>query len=154
MFVDLMKWNKEYVDTIWYGIKGKHWEPVGEDKYKSLPESANYKPGSNCPWGFRGPLERWDANKPDNALNLLNSWKKQFTAYDYAKTFKFDSSKVKNELAALENLKTTILIPMEMGFIDYETGIKKFEEGAKAAGLEKVYTELQTQIDAYKSANP
>ncbi|WP_141499959.1 ABC transporter substrate-binding protein [Paenibacillus luteus] len=153
MFLDLLKWNRAYSDLTWYGIEGKHWEPVGDDRFKALADSANYPPGSNDPWGWRGPNERWSVESPDEIVEQLQSFRKDVNKYPYGGNFVYSDANVKNENAAIHNLAQQYMSPASVGLIDYETAYAKFESAAKKAGLDKVLQDLQAQLDEYKANN-
>jgi putative aldouronate transport system substrate-binding protein len=154
MFLDLLKWNKAYSDLTWYGIKGKHWEPVGEDRFKPLADSSKYPPGANDPWGWRGPNERWSVESPDDIVKHLKDYRKEVHEMPYGANFVYSGDKVKNELAAIKNLVDQYMDPATVGLVDYETAYAKYIEAAKKAGLERVLQDVQEQMDAYKAKNP
>jgi putative aldouronate transport system substrate-binding protein len=154
MFLDLLKWNKAYSDLTWYGINGKNWEPSGDDRFKALTDSAKYPPGSNDPWGWRGPNERWSVESPDEIVKQLQEFRKVVHDYPYGGNFIYSDAKVKNENAAINNLAEQYMNPASVGLIDYETAYAKFESAAQKAGLDKILKDLQEQLDAYKAKNP
>ncbi|WP_337102494.1 ABC transporter substrate-binding protein [Paenibacillus sp. YIM B09110] len=154
MFLDLLKWNKAYSDLTWYGIEGKHWEPVGDDRFKALADSPKYPPGANDPWGWRGPNERWSVESPDEIVNTLKGFRSEVHEYPYGGNFVYSDANVKNENAAIQNLAQQYMDPASVGLVDYETAYTKFESAAKKAGLDKALQDLQAQIDAYKANNP
>jgi ABC-type sugar transport system, periplasmic component len=154
MFLDLLKWNKAYSDLTWYGIEGKHWEPVGDDRFKSLADSPKYPPGANDPWGWRGPNERWSVETPDEIVKELKDYRMVAHEYPYGANFIYSDANVKNEKAAINNLAEQYMNPASVGLVEYEAAFAKFESAAKKAGLDKVLKDLQAQIDAYKANNP
>ncbi|MFC4776255.1 ABC transporter substrate-binding protein [Paenibacillus sp. GCM10023252] len=154
MLLDLLKWNLEYTDLTWYGIKGKHWEPAGDDRFKSLPDAVNYPPSSNDPWGWRGPNERWSVDQPDEIVAQLKGYRMETHEYPYGMNFIYSDAKVKNENAAIQNLAQQYMNPASVGLVDYETAYGKFQAAAKKAGLDKVLKDLQEQIDTYKASHP
>ncbi|MBP3961849.1 ABC transporter substrate-binding protein [Paenibacillus lignilyticus] len=154
MFLDLLKWNKEYFDLTWYGIKGKHWEPSGDDRFISLADAANYPPSGNDPWGWRGTFERWNVEQPDDVVAQLKGYRESFHEYPYGLSFVYSDANVKNENAAINNLAQQYMNPVSVGLADYDTAYAKFEKAANKAGLEKVLTDLQMQIDTFKKNNP
>ena len=68
-------------------------------------------------------------------------------------TFVFNDSNVKNEVAAIGNVMLRYAIPLEYGLIkDLDKGHADLIEQLKKAGIEKVQTEIQSQIDAFLAA--
>lgn len=154
MFLELLKSNRDYYDLSWYGIKGKHYEPVGDDKYKALPDAGKYPATSNCPWGWWSSLERFDVNKPQVAIDLNKEFASKYIEYPYDVKFSFNPEKVKSELAAMSNVANKYMKALGLGIIKYDDTVQKIKEEYKKAGVDKVLAEMQAQIDEYKKNNP
>ena len=151
MFIDLMQNDKELHDLIMSGINGVHYEPVGDDKFKSLAKSDNYTGFSN--WSFNSPLNRTNESFPQEANTMAADWEAKIYHYPL-ETFVFDNSKVKTEVANVSNVMLRYAIPLEYGVIDdIDKGIADLNKQVKAAGLEKIQAEMQSQIDAFLAAN-
>ncbi|MEF2967508.1 ABC transporter substrate-binding protein [Paenibacillus sp. M1] len=150
MLIDLLQNDKEIHDLTMYGIAGKHYEPVGDDKYTAGPNAANYTGFSN--WGWNSQLNRTDASYPVEADEMLKQW--QSKVYHFPlETFVFDDSKVKNEVANVGNVMLRYAIPLEYGLIpDLDKGQAELIEQLKSAGIDKIQQELQGQIDAFLAA--
>ncbi|WP_168120644.1 ABC transporter substrate-binding protein [Paenibacillus sp. HB172176] len=147
MMIDLMQNDKEIHDLIMYGIAGVHYEPVGDDKYKTTDKNANFTGFSN--WDFNSPLNRGNESFPQEVTDMVNSWESQVYHYPL-ETFVFDNSKVKTEIASVGNVMLRYGIPLEYGVIkDIDKGLEDLNKQLKAAGLEKIQGELQAQIDAF-----
>jgi putative aldouronate transport system substrate-binding protein len=147
MFIDLMQNDKQLHDLIMYGINGVHYEPVGDDKYKTLEKNPNFIGFSN--WNFNSPLNRDNESFPQEASDLAKGWEANVYHYDL-ETFVFDNSKVKTEIANVGNVMLRYAIPLEYGVIDdIDKGLADLNKQLKSAGVEKIQTELQAQIDAF-----
>ncbi|SDD05051.1 putative aldouronate transport system substrate-binding protein [Paenibacillus sp. UNCCL117] len=150
MALDLLRYDKDLYDLTFYGIKGKHWEPVGDKKFRSLPASANYPPEGSSPWGWRTPLSRQvEGLTGDLVESVYSRWKSGNIIHSPLETFALDDSKIKNELAALNNVTQTYLLPIYHGLVKPEEGLPQVLEKMKQAGLDKVQAEFQAQLDAY-----
>lgn len=147
MLIDLLQNDKEIHDLTMYGIAGKHFEAVGDDKQKPGPSAANYTGFSN--WGWNSQLNRTSATYPEEAQKIFDGW--QSGIYHFPlETFVFDDAKVKNEVANIGNVMLRYAIPLEYGLIkDTAKGQADLVKQLKAAGIEKVQQELQSQIDAF-----
>ncbi|WP_379128372.1 ABC transporter substrate-binding protein [Paenibacillus sp. sgz500958] len=151
MFIDLMQNDKELHDLIMSGIEGVHYVAVGDDKFKSTDKSANYTGFSN--WSFNSKLNRTNEAFPQEANALLADWDAKVYHYTL-ETFVFDNSKVKTEVANVGNVMLRYAIPLEYGAIDdVDKGLEELNKQIKAAGLEKIQAEMQSQIDAFLAAN-
>lgn len=67
--------------------------------------------------------------------------------------FNFDPSKVTAEIAAVQNVKEEFWATLMTGTVDPDKFIPQANEKFKAAGLDKIIAEAQSQIDAWKAAN-
>ncbi|TYP76632.1 ABC transporter substrate-binding protein [Paenibacillus methanolicus] len=156
MALDLLRYDKELFDLTTYGIQGKHWEPVGDDKYRSLPGSTGYPPDGACPWGWRTPELYRQLEGPAGEMiqSYYAKWKADTIVDIKLATFVLDDTNIKNELAALANVQNTYLLPIYHGLVKPEEGIPVALEKLKQAGIDKVQAEMQKQIDAYVQNNP
>ncbi len=66
--------------------------------------------------------------------------------------FSFDATPVKTEVAAATNVVNQYKVGLESGSLDPAL-IAEFNEKLKASGLDKIITEKQKQLDAWKAAN-
>ncbi|MBW7458912.1 ABC transporter substrate-binding protein, partial [Paenibacillus sepulcri] len=147
MLIDLLQNDKEIHDLTMYGITGKHYDPVGDDKFQPGPNAANYTNFSN--WGWNSPLNRTSATFPQEATDIANGWKDKVYHFPL-ETFVFDNAKVKNEVANVGNVMLRYSIPLEYGLIkDLDKGQADLIKQLQAAGIDKIRQELQSQIDAF-----
>jgi len=137
-----------------YKRQGKHWEPVGDKKFKSLAASAGYPPEGACPWGWRTPLSRQlEGVAGDTVQTFYAKWKAENTIHSPLETFALDDSAIKNELAALDNVQKTYLVPIFFGLVKPDKGIPEVLEKMKQAGIDKVREEMQRQINQFLQSN-
>lgn len=152
MLIDLLQNDKQIHDLSMYGIAGTHYEAVGDDKYNAGPSAANYSPSGFSAWGWNSALNRQDAAYPKVADDMFNTWTSKVYHFPL-ETFVFDDSNVKNEVANIGNVMLRYAIPLEYGLIkDLDKGQADLIAQLKSAGIEKVQTELQAQIDAFLAA--
>ncbi|WP_025679929.1 ABC transporter substrate-binding protein [Paenibacillus massiliensis] len=147
MLIDLLQNDKEIHDLTMYGIAGTHYNPEGDDKFSPGPSASNYTGFSN--WGWNSYLNRQDSSYPVEADDIFNNW--QENVYHYPlETFVFDDAKVKSEVANISNVMVRYGIPLEYGLIqDLDQGLAALNSQLKAAGIDKVQQEMQSQIDAF-----
>ncbi|MFC4597337.1 ABC transporter substrate-binding protein [Cohnella hongkongensis] len=154
MVIDLLRYDKEIHDLTNLGIEGKHWEAVGEDQFKSLPDSQNFLPGSACPWGWNSLTERQSADTPPIKEEILAKWKSGNIVEHELQMFFYDQNKMKTELAAIENVLKTYYLPLQYGMVDPVKGLATLKQKLNEAGFEKVKEDLQRQLDEFRQANP
>ncbi|WP_048745124.1 DUF3502 domain-containing protein [Paenibacillus sp. P22] len=147
MLIDLLQNDKEIHDLTMYGISGTNYVPEGDDKYSAGPAAANYTGFSN--WGWNSQLNRSDSSYPKEADDIFEKW--QSSIYHFPlETFVFDDAKVKTEVASISNVMLRYSIPLEYGLVkDLDKGQADLIKQLKAAGIEKVMTEMQAQVDAF-----
>jgi len=146
-FIDLLHHDKQIHDLAMYGIAGKHYMPVEDDKMLSGPYAAHYTGFSV--WGWNSPLNRVDAAYPQEAADMHDRWLKQIYAYPL-ETFAFNDAAVKSEVANVGNVMIRYAIPLEYGLIDdLDKGHAELLHQLRAAGIERIRQELQSQIDAF-----
>lgn len=83
---------------------------------------------------------------------MSKAW--EATVYHYPlETFVFDNSKVKTEVANVSNVMLRYAIPLEYGAIkDVDKGLEDLQKKIKAAGIDKIIAEVQSQVDAFLAA--
>ncbi|WP_342480340.1 ABC transporter substrate-binding protein [Paenibacillus sp. FSL L8-0340] len=149
-FLNLLNTDPVLRNMIDSGIEGVHYEKVGDNMVKNLPDAKNY----DMPTFSLGNIMINYLNEGDPE----NKWE-EFKKFNDAGInapllgFNFDTSKITNEIAAVQNVKEEFWAPLMTGAVDPEEYLAKANEKFKAAGLDKIITEAQSQLDAWKAAN-
>ncbi|QHT59783.1 ABC transporter substrate-binding protein [Paenibacillus lycopersici] len=151
MLINLLHTDPEVLNTLVYGVEGKHYVKVSDNVIK-LPDGvaagqSGYMPGNNWMEGNQFLDYLWDNEDP-------NKWDeyKAFNAAAKASPivgFTFNADSVKNEEAAIVNIYNAYIDGLATGTMDYKKALPEFVDKMKKAGLEKVITEKQKQIDAF-----
>lgn len=63
--------------------------------------------------------------------------------------FSLDTSSIETEYAAVQNVIQQYWWPLELAYVDIESGLKDYQSKMEAAGIEKVREEFQRQLDEY-----
>ena len=143
--IEIINTDKEINNLLVYGIEGKDYEKIGENKVK-LPEDKKY----------RGP-RNWHIGSVENSYLLENQ-----ADSTYDDTRKFNDSAVVSPIlgfnANLDNItlqtancKTVIneyLELIDLG-ISSEEKYNEFISKLKAAGVDDIIKEMQKQIDEW-----
>ncbi|MEY8745791.1 DUF3502 domain-containing protein [Bacillales bacterium AN1005] len=92
-------------------------------------------------------------NTPQEALDIIAA--SQTKLYHYPlESFVLVDTKVKNEIANIGNVMMRYNLPLEYGIInDLNKGQQDLLNQLKAAGIDKVKEELQSQIDNFLAGN-
>jgi len=149
-FLNLLNTDPVLRNMVDSGIEGVHYKKLDDKYMENLPESKNY----DMPTFSFGNVMLTYLVEGDPE----NKWE-EFKKYnDSGKPavllgFNFDPSKVSTEIAAVQNAKEAFWSPLMTGTVDPEKYVPQAIEKMKAAGLDKIMAEAQSQIDAWKAAN-
>ncbi|MDU5107886.1 ABC transporter substrate-binding protein [Clostridium sp.] len=147
-FLSLLNTDKTLRNIINFGVEGLHYEKVGEDHIKILnPEQKNY----DVPYFSLGnlfityklegePDTKWEEFKEFNDNSIMSP----------ALGFKFDSSSVSNEIAAINNVIEEFKSAIFSGSVDVDEYLEKLNAKLKEQGVDRVIAEMQKQIDEWK----
>ncbi|MFC0214572.1 ABC transporter substrate-binding protein [Paenibacillus chartarius] len=148
MAIELLRYDPQIHDLTNFGIAGKHYEPVGDKQFKPLADSSKFPPAGVSPWGWNSLNERLDSTVAKEIEEFTETWKKNVTVNHPLETFTFDDSKVKNEVAAVNNVMNANGKPVFYGIIDPAKGVQDLKDKLKQAGIDKIIAEMQAQADA------
>ncbi len=153
MMLNLFGTHKDYFDLTTYGIEGLHYQAIGDNQMKTLPDGASRFPTkANCPWGWeRKDFMRYPDIVSKDLIGIEKSW------IDGGKTsttpivsFNFVDTNVKNEIAAITNIYNVRGKALLSGLLpNVDDEVAKLKADLKKAGVEKVQAELQKQLDEY-----
>jgi putative aldouronate transport system substrate-binding protein len=149
-FLNLLNTDAYLRNLVDSGIEGVHYEKIGDNKMKNLEQSKSY----DMPTFSLGNIMITYLNESDPD----NKWE-EFKKFNAAGVnapllgFNFDTSKITQEIAAIQNVREEFWSSLMTGTVDPEQYLPKANEKFKAAGLDKVIAEAQAQIDAWRAAN-
>lgn len=153
-FIDWIFQSRENHDLIEMGIKGKHWIPVGEERYKfpegleqeykfqwyeltGHPDMVRYSELYN---DDHISLNKWASSEERNVLSPLAGFTADFEA-------------VRTEKAGYDSIYKKIEVGIMNGaYQDPVAILEKVNSDARKAGLEKIREELKKQVQAFLDA--
>ncbi|MGL4450591.1 MAG: ABC transporter substrate-binding protein [Sarcina sp.] len=147
-FLNLLNTDEYLRNLINFGVEGVHYDLTDKGQVK-LKEPVDY----NVSYMSVGnlfktytlesePETKWDDFKKFNDEAKMSE----------SLGFKFDTSSVQNELAALANVVEEYKALVYSGSVDVEKTLKACNEKLYAQGLQKVIDEMQKQVDAWKAS--
>lgn len=147
---DLITSDREVFDAFMYGVKGTTYSLNDKGQYK-MTDKDKYSPSDM--WAARTTKFNRDA---DGTPDSYSTWKQTFeknivsdnSAEKYA-AFTIDTSKIETEYDACGNVEKQYWAPLALGYTNAKTGLAEYKQKMEAAGIEKVRTELQKQLDTY-----
>ncbi|MDI4649900.1 ABC transporter substrate-binding protein [Cohnella hashimotonis] len=151
MALELFRNNEEYFNLTTYGIAGKHYELTADRRIQELGGAeSGFKTDSASPWGWRTPaMVKPPVNEPKEVAEIRAAWEKTAVSNPLL-NFVFDTTNVKNELAAIKNVRDQYMVPLTFGDLsDPASAIDTLNAKFKEAGLDKVKAEAQKQIDEF-----
>jgi putative aldouronate transport system substrate-binding protein len=160
MFFDLMYSDAEVFNTVAKGIEGKHWAWVDKDKKViGFPEGLDPSTSPyniNTDWMIGNNFLAYYLN-PDQ----VGAWEETAKVNKQAVLpmmgpFVFDPTPIQAELAALSTVDQQFGQPLQAGLVDPndpQKGLAAWLKAQQSAGIEKVQTEIQRQLNEFIEAN-
>ncbi|MCJ8014492.1 ABC transporter substrate-binding protein [Paenibacillus sp. KQZ6P-2] len=156
MFLNLLNTDKEIYNTLVWGVEGKHYKKVAENRIETNADGG-YQ--IFAPWEFGNMtlsyLSEGDPKGGEVDNKFLNMWvdlNKNATPSN-ALGFVFDFTPVKTEKANVDAAIDELYYAISSGSVDPEKYLPQFLEKLKTAGADKIIAEKQKQLDAWKAEN-
>ena len=150
-FLDLMYSDSDISTLLNYGIEGTHYV-TNDDGTINYPEgvdatSCTYHPEMTWIWPNTYIAKQWETATKDLGTKMreFNKSAKKSKAMGWV----FDSTAVANEVTACTNVIKEYAYGLEVGAVDVDEVLPKFQQALKDAGIDKIIEEKQNQIDAW-----
>lgn len=148
--MNLMMTDKELFNLLTYGIEGKHYQKVGENRIELLEASNDY---GMAAWElgnqFLAYLLPGQADDTWEETDRINKESVPVPGFG----FNFDREPVKTEIAAMEAVFAKYGTSLAALTLDPDEIIKALQQEYKQAGADKVIAEVTKQYDAWKETN-
>lgn len=152
MLLEKLRTDQSYYNLLTYGIEGKNYEVTGDKQFKGLDQEG-FAQEQYCSWGYRDSNFRYDlVGSPSNLKDFKTELKSSSKTNIYT-SFYLNQDPIKNEYAAVLNVMQQYYLPLKLGYVDPVSGLATLKEKLKAAGVEKVQTEMQKQLDEFIKNN-
>lgn len=150
-FLTLLNTDPYLRNLLNYGIEGVHYEKVSENSIRLInPEQRRYE----IPYFSLGdlfitytldtePETKWEEFKEFNDSAEVSP----------LLGFKFDSSKVTSELAAINNVLEEFKSSLYSGSVDVDDYLNRLNSKLKEQGIDRVIAEMQAQVDEWRKNN-
>jgi putative aldouronate transport system substrate-binding protein len=139
------------------GVEGKHYAITAKANnvigFPSgvTPSNDRYNPSSS--WMFGNIFNDFYSSEEVVGAWPLSLKDNQTATPSKALGFAFDPTNVKTELAQVQLAQQQYGYPLIMGRVDSTSGLKTYLSKLNDAGLPKVITEVQNQLNKWKSSN-
>ncbi len=147
--------NPKLSNLLAYGIEGENYTVV-DNSNPDMPE-VSVKSGSEQTWGishnYIGPLfDQWGSewNSREAIENIMKTNHDAKTSGLYG--FRLDKEPIKTKLVQISSIITEVNQVFYTGSMsNFDEYVNEVNQRLKAAGIEDVYKEVQSQIDAWKT---
>jgi putative aldouronate transport system substrate-binding protein len=152
MAMDLICEDKSYEFLAYYGVEGVNY--VEKDGKIALPEGLTadkntYPPDAAGFWFTNKNLHLPQTSWTESYLALYNRIP-NLLGVDKLAAFAPNTDSIKTEVANCNAVLTQYQNPISIGAVkDVDAAYKQLDDKLKAAGVEKIYNELSTQIQSY-----
>lgn len=150
-YLNLMYTDPDIMNLLAWGVEGVHYE-MTDDGTIDFPEGVDATNSGYChnmAWMMPNQFisHVWAGNDP----NLWDRMKEfnDNAVKSAALGFAFDTAPVEAEITAVQNVYEQYQKSLEFGMMDPTTGIAEMNEKLKAAGLDIIINEKQTQLDRW-----
>ena len=147
-FLELWNTDPRIKNLVTYGIEGKHYEKISDNKIKRVDGALDMYKMDNATSGNVMISYLLDT-EPDDKYEAFNTFNNNAIA---AKTLGFspDVSEIKSKIAACSNAVDEFNSLLSVGAIDPEEYLDKMLTNIKNAGNEDVKAVLQKQYDEWR----
>ena len=149
--LNLMYTDPEVMNLLAWGIEGRHYQVLdnGMADFADGVNADNSGYNLNYGWMFGNQFIAyvWNGDSP-TIWQDTDEWNKS-ARRSTALGFTFDSTPVKNEVAACTNIVNEFSISITSGLVDPETTIPEFVKKLEASGIDKIIAEKQSQLNEW-----
>ncbi len=150
-FMNLLYADEDVKNLISYGVKDVHYVETGDGHidYPAGIDSSNSKYPATQPWMYGNTMFGgiWAGEDLDRDAQAAAYEAVTVTAPTLG--FMFDTSSVKNEVAACKSVVTEYSESLISGSVDPEVALPEFLEKLDKSGMNSILEEKQKQLDAW-----
>lgn len=157
-FIELLNTDDELYLLITQGEEGVDYEYAEDGTYSLIEGKYNFnynewQIGQSFSEDFTRALynknEAGDKQKESQSMVYAQDKEAEVSPLT---GFVFDTSPVKSQIANCSSIITEMIPALSSGSVDPETKVPEFLERLKAAGVDEIIAEKQTQLDAWNAA--
>ena len=147
-FIELLNTDKYLNNLINFGIEGKHYEKVSENRL-TIKQESGYKNIGNQ-WVYGNIFENYVYDgEDDDKFKILKEFNESAKVSDKM-GFLPNMEPVKIQASSCLNVCNDYIKSLTYGAVDVDETLPKFIKKLKSAGVEEVLAELQKQYDGWK----
>lgn len=146
--LEIVNTRPEVMNLICYGIEGKHYNKVSDNRIELIPNSDYTAPRSF----FVGSSKNLYLTHQyeDGVWEETEEWN---NTAEISPIFGFvpDTSPISGQLANCQNIIKEQIDVLVRGYVPVDEGIKKLNDSLKTAGVDEIIDEYQRQLDEWVS---
>ena len=139
------------VDNVYnllcYGIEGKHYNKVGENRIETIKDSG-YAP--NKSWEFGNNFNAYLMEGQEDDIWEQTKEVNETATVSKLLGFALDTEPIKSELEACNAAVEEYMYNLTAGAVDIDTKLPEFQKKLKNAGVDRMIAEVQKQVDEWK----
>lgn len=148
MFLNQLNTDPKLFTMLAYGLEGTHYAKFSDDEVLRSPDAQAYY----NPWlAGLGKLTQLPRVKGQAPWSVFEDFNKACVGTPIL-GFAFDNTPVKDQFAALINVRKEYADALTAGAVDPATELPKFIEKLKANGMDEVLAEANKQLEAFLAA--
>lgn len=148
-FIELLNIDKEIYNTISFGIEGKHYNKVGENRIE-LVEGSGYNIGAA--WKFGNQFNAYILPGQDDDVWVKTKEGNETAEKPMGFGFSFDKNPIKNIVTKINNVLEEYKT-IRQGVADPETYWDDYKTKLYESGLQEYIDEYQRQFNEYIAEN-
>ena len=145
-FLNLLHTDEYVINLLIYGIEGIHYKKIGDTVIQLMPQSQDYIVPNYVQGNLflsytieEEPVNKWEAFEDVNE----KAHKSLLLGFD------FDPSYVEREVSELERIINVFSRGLNTGTLDPNVYVPKLNEMLTQAGIDKVVTEIERQVNLW-----
>ena len=147
-FLNMVNHNVDNVyNLLCYGIEGKHYNKVGENRIETIKDSG-YAP--NKSWEFGNNFNAYLMEGQEDDIWEQTKEVNETATVSKLLGFALDTEPIKSELEACNAAVEEYMYNLTAGAVDIDTKLPEFQKKLKNAGVDRMIAEVQKQVDEWK----
>lgn len=148
--IGVMWSDKEIFNMFLYGLEGKNYTKVSENRIEQIAESGYER--SELAWSVGNQFQAYILPSQEDDVWEVTAANNAVAEQSHLTGFTFDGTSVETEVAQINSVKGEY--ELQYFYVeDFDAWLAEYEAKVMAAGLETCIEEVQAQIDAWRTAN-
>ncbi len=150
-FIELLNTDKELYNLLCFGMEGRHYEKLSENRIKLIPDSGY---SINVSWEFGNQFNAYLTPGLSEDVWVQTAKVNAEAKYSPVVGFTFDPEPVRVEITNCQAVYTEFYYPLVSGVYGDKTQerLKAFTDKLRQSGCDKIIAEMQKQLDEWEKS--